>query len=483
MSADPTDASEAELGRMLSTLYEREPRLRPDPQLHDYPLTYPPAVALERDPSAQVPPSEDALLEDGVGDFTGGGLYFHFGFCRYRCRYCFHYELTTKPDVDLQTRYVATLDRAMQRFSRLTSARVKYALYFLGGGTPTALPTDLLNRFLGSLLLWHGRPRTSMSTVEAKPITATDDKLRALVSAGFRRINLGVQTFDPELYAFHHHGESLRVAYDAIERARRAGFEWVNVDLMTGLENQSDGSFDRTLAETERLARTGAIDSCFLYPYHDDPRRKTFGQPGTVPSFVSTAHTDARLRRLMQRLGWKELGARFYRSPRHVRRELLELARVRISPAYGESLYHGYGNSAFSIGDRATYLNHRSAVRYCEDVEAGGLGIASWRTLSARERATRDVSFDLLYSPVTRLRSRSRKYGASAVERHRTLLSRWEALGLGEQHRLLGTFSLSGLGKLVHQQMIPWHYEDQHRAELHQTQLVRLELGRRYRGY
>lgn len=479
---DLSTATEGELHRTLEALYAREPALRPRPELHDYQLTYPPAIQLERDPRAQRCPNDEELVRDAVGELTGAGLYFHFGFCRYRCRYCFHYELTTKRDEALMARYVDALAREMKHVRALTGG-LRHALYFLGGGTPTALPTHLLERFLGSLLLCFGRPKTTMSTVEAKPITATDEKLRALVQAGFSRINLGVQTLDRELYAFHHHGEDVRVAFDAIERARRAGFRWVNIDLMTGLERQGPGSFQITLGEVERLARSGAIDSLFLYPFHDDPRRPTFGELSTVPSFARNAYDDARLRALMERLGWKELGARFYRSPRHVRRELLELAKVQVNPAYGEALYHGFGNSSFSIGDRATYLNHRDVIAYCDAVEARGLGIAAWSALDDTQRATRDVTFDLLYSPVTRVRSRARKYGRSAMERHRALLARWAELGLGEENRLLGTFALSPLGKLVHQQLIPQHYLPEDRAKLDSTMRIRLELGRRYRGY
>ncbi len=194
-----------------------------------------------------------------------------------------------------------------------------------------------------------------MSTVEAKPVTASDDKLRALVQAGFRRINFGVQTLDPELYAYHHQKEDVRVALDAIERARKLGFEYINIDIMTGLERQTPESWQKTLTELKRLATSGAVDSVFIYPYHDDPRSGTYGKPGAVPSFVQTAHTDAQARALFTRLGWKELGARFYRAPRHVRREILELAKLRVNPSYGEVLYHGLGNSSFSIGDRATF--------------------------------------------------------------------------------------------------------------------------------
>jgi coproporphyrinogen III oxidase-like Fe-S oxidoreductase len=203
-----------------------------------------------------------------------------------------------------------------------------------------------------------------------------------------------------------------------------------------------------------------------------------------VPPFLETAHSDALAREVFaDELGWSELGARFYRSPRHVRRELWELATSRVDPAYGEVLYHGFGHSSFSIGDRATYLNHREIHAYCEAVEAGQLPISRFARLDAHQRATRDVTFDLLYSPMTRVRSRAKKYGADTMAAHRTLLARWETLGLGTSNPVLGTFALTPLGKLLHQQMIPQHYLAKDRAALLSVMSLRKEAGPAYRGY
>ncbi len=478
---DLSQCTRADLEQRLDAVFAAEPALRPRAEQHDYQLTYPPAVALERARHARVPSDVD-FVELGLGALPAVAFYFHFGFCVYRCRYCFHYELKTRRDEALMARYVDALTGEMEHVKALVGARPNL-LYFLGGGTPTALPTPLLERFLDRLVGTFGPPPTALGTVEAKPVTATDEKLRALVAAGFRRINLGVQTLDPALYAHHHHGEDLRVATDAIERARAAGFDYLNVDIMTGLPGQTPESWDITLRELERLCRSGAVDSVFIYPYHDDPRSKTYGVPGAVPSFAETAHSDLRARALFERLGFSELGARFYRARRHVAREVLELARVRKSPTYGEVLYHGFGNSSFSVGDRATYLNHRDAETYCAAVESGRLGISHFTALTDAQRAARDVTFDLLYSPVTRVRSRVEKYGEPAMRAQSAQLRRWVELGLGEQSRLFGTFTLTPLGKLLHQQMIPRHYLADDRAEHAAVMRVRGELGRRYRGY
>jgi coproporphyrinogen III oxidase-like Fe-S oxidoreductase len=303
------------------------------------------------------------------------------------------------------------------------------------------------------------------------------------VEAGFRRINLGVQSLDPTLYAHHHFGEPLSVALDAIERARNIGFSYINIDLMTGLAGQTPTSWKLTLNTLKKLAESGAIDSVFIYPYHDDPRSSSFNKPLQLPDALETARTDAVAREMMESLGWSELGARFYRSPRHMRRELWELAKTRINPAYGEVLYHGFGNSSFSIGDRATWLNHRSLSDYCKAVEQHGLGISHFVPLTDAQRATRDLTFDLLYSPITRVRSRARKYGAEAMASHQQKLMHWEELGLGKHNRLLGTFSLTPLGKLAQLQLIPQHYLAGDHTLFSNVMLQRKEAGKKYRGY
>lgn len=473
--------SPSALGDRLEEVFDAEPRLRPRPDMHDYQLTYPPAVWIEQ-PEHRVVDVPGRFYSHGVGELDTVAYYFHFGFCAYRCRYCFHYEIRTKNDEELQRRYVEAL-LADTRGMNERLGRRPPALCFLGGGTPTALPTSLIDRFLDGIVGELRTVGTSLSTVEAKPVTATDEKLRLYVQAGFRRINLGVQTLDPELYAYHHHREDVRVALDAIDRARQAGFTHVNIDIMTGLRQQNPASWSRTLAELRRLASSGAVDSVFIYPFHDDPRSPTFGRPERLPSAIETSHSEARARRMFEELGWWELGPRFFRSRRHVAHELLDVLRMRVNPFYGTFLYAGIGNSAFSVGDRAAWLNERDAIAYCERVETGRPGISHFVTLDNAQRATRDLTFDVLYSPHIRVRSLQRKYGRWVMEPHLRTLKRWTELGLGRFDHLLGTWTLSRLGKLVHLQMIPALYLPSDTAGFERVMRTRASLGARYRGY
>jgi oxygen-independent coproporphyrinogen-3 oxidase len=465
----------------LEAVFDADPRLRPRPDMHDYQLTYPPAVQIEQH-EHRCDRMPDRFESHGIGELDKIAYYFHFGFCAYRCRYCFHYEIRTKHDRDLQQRYVEALLLDARRMHDALGRRAP-VLCFLGGGTPTAIDLPLIARFLDGIVGTFGTIGTSLSTVEAKPVTATREKLRLYVDAGFRRINLGVQTLDPELYAYHHHKEDVRVALDAIERAREVGFTHVNIDIMTGLRQQSPSSWGRTLAELERLATAGLVDSVFIYPYHDDPRSPTFGKPEKLPSMLDTSLSEARARAMFHGLGWWELGPRFFRSRRHVAHEVLDVLRMRVSPFYGEFLYAGIGNSAFSVGDRAAWLNERDAIAYCDRVESGRPGISHFVTLDAAQRATRDLTFDVLYSPYIRVRALRRKYGRAAMDGHEATLRRWTELGLGTFNRVLGSWRLTSLGKLVHLQMIPALYLPTDAARFHRAMETRASLGARYRGY
>jgi coproporphyrinogen III oxidase-like Fe-S oxidoreductase len=484
MIKSPIDTSQLtidELAEALAQVYSADPRLKPNSAMHDYQLTYPPAIQLEK-PEFIHNPSHDEYVEQAIGNYKNVAFYFHFGFCQYHCRYCHHYEIRTARNEELMEWYLDSMIKEMRLF-KTKAPHLKKLIYLPGGGTPTAIPTRLLKRFLEELTNTFGASSSALSTVEVKPITASTEKLEMLVKAGFSRINLGVQTLDPELYAFHHHNEKLSVALDAIDRAKACGFELINIDILTGLERQTPQSWQLTLDTINQLVADKKIDSVFIYPYHDDPRSKTFNQPEKLPTVLETAHSEVLARKLFEQLGWKELGTRFFRSPRHVRREIFEVVKIRANPSYGELLYHGFGNSSFSVGDRATYLNHRKIEDYCAQINQGKMGISHWTTLDDAQRATRDLSFDILYSPIVRVRAITKKYGEENMQSHLQNMQKWADMGLGKWNRFLGFFRLTKLGKLVHQQMLVALYLQPDQILFKEVMDERLKSGRAYRGY
>jgi oxygen-independent coproporphyrinogen-3 oxidase len=165
-------------------------------------------------------------------------LYVHVPFCERKCPYC-DFNSHAGRDAE-QARYVdALLEEARRHAAGLAPVTI-----FVGGGTPTHLSEDLLERLLGGLLEVVSTERLLEATVEANPGTLTAAKVRALRRAGITRGSVGVQSFDDR------HLRTLGRIHDgaAAERAVRAlqdgGVERVSLDLILAVPGQ-------TLAEQE----------------------------------------------------------------------------------------------------------------------------------------------------------------------------------------------------------------------------------------
>ena len=143
-------------------------------------------------------------------------LYVHVPFCRSRCAYC---DFASEPvgahlragRVDI---YVERL-RAELRERTAVGAAGPFDTIYLGGGTPTVLPRELLLGLVAELAdLQEGAPDPEF-TVEANPGTIGEVLLGELEEAGVTRVSLGVQSFSPGLRA----ALGRRTSQDEVEAA------------------------------------------------------------------------------------------------------------------------------------------------------------------------------------------------------------------------------------------------------------------------
>lgn len=117
---------------------------------------------------------------------------------------------------------------------------------FFGGGTPTFLGEDLCH-LLEAVLEVHPPVGGCEVTSEANPGTVSRSLFRSMRSAGFGRLSLGAQSFDPgdlRRLGRVHSGVDVGSAMDA---ARAEGFSNVNLDFMFGLPGQSQKAWARNL--------------------------------------------------------------------------------------------------------------------------------------------------------------------------------------------------------------------------------------------
>lgn len=168
-------------------------------------------------------------------------LYLHVPFCEQQCRFCACNQVVAGRR-DAGDRFLDTLSVQVGRMPRLRVNRLH-----LGGGTPTWLDCAQLTRMM-ELLRGHFDFQDGADlSLEADPEITTAAQLQVLHDAGFRRLSLGVQSFDPTvLLAVDRPQLGERVA-GVLAAARDLGWRGLNLDLMYGLPHQTLESFQETL--------------------------------------------------------------------------------------------------------------------------------------------------------------------------------------------------------------------------------------------
>jgi len=181
------------------------------------------------------------------------GVYISVPFCRSKCSYCnFASGVFARELVAGYVERVCTdIQRARQTASSMGGVldRKTDSAYF-GGGTPTTLMPEQIERIFGALRQEFEIAPEAEITVECAPGSLTPEMLAALVRAGVNRVSLGVQSFvDAEARAVGRlHARA--VALDDIARLRAAGIANINIDLIAGLPHQTEASWQTSLDET-----------------------------------------------------------------------------------------------------------------------------------------------------------------------------------------------------------------------------------------
>lgn len=180
-------------------------------------------------------------------------IYVHIPFCKQKCLYCDFASYACFGEREMRT-YTDVLCHEIEVRAEEASNVAFGATIYFGGGTPSVLPTDCLERIVSMLKSCGFWQKPAEATIEVNPGTADVNKLKRLREAGFDRISFGVQSLqDKELRAIGriHNAEEALIA---IDMARTAGFRRISCDLIYGLPGQSLASLKDTIC---RITKTG----------------------------------------------------------------------------------------------------------------------------------------------------------------------------------------------------------------------------------
>jgi len=324
------------------------------------------------------------------------GLYVHIPFCLRKCSYCDFYSIS---DLSQTSRFLAALKREMQMNSEIP---LVFDTLYIGGGTPSVLKPEAIGQIIETALWYFNIASDAEKTLEVNPGTVTLEDFSEYRKFGVNRLNIGVQSFDDNNLRFLgriHSGSAARLS---LERARRAGFDNIGLDLIFGLPGQDKTNWlsDLTQAvslEPEHLA-------CYMLtcesgtPLDRDVKagRIHLAAEGIVLDLFNTA-----IHFLTDRSFFHYEVSNFARmaGPDHVPRTSRHNLKY-----WSFAPYIGLGPSAHSYLEPERYWNHRNVATYVRQLEAGKSAMAEKERLTKEQmmieaiylgfRTTRGIDLD-----------------------------------------------------------------------------------------
>lgn len=173
-------------------------------------------------------------------------LYIHIPFCNTICYYCGCNKIITK-DKSRADAYIEYLEKEMKLLAPHLGGRHQLAQLHFGGGTPTFLSDNQLERVFEMIRKYFQLIPDGEYSIEIDPRKVSRETVLKLGRLGFNRMSVGIQDFDPKVQAAVNRIQSYEETKEVIDAAREAGFKSVSVDLIYGLPYQTSESIKTTI--------------------------------------------------------------------------------------------------------------------------------------------------------------------------------------------------------------------------------------------
>ncbi|HOP23046.1 MAG TPA: radical SAM family heme chaperone HemW [Gammaproteobacteria bacterium] len=164
-------------------------------------------------------------------------LYIHFPWCVKKCPYCDFNSHTLKKELE-EDKYIDALIEDLQHDVPLVWGRPVHSV-FMGGGTPSLFSAKSIERLLNAVrALLQCKPDMEV-TMEVNPGTGEYDNFVGYKQAGVNRLSMGVQSLEDTYLKSLGRIHSSEQAIEVYQKARDAGFDNINLDMMFALPGQN----------------------------------------------------------------------------------------------------------------------------------------------------------------------------------------------------------------------------------------------------
>lgn len=369
------------------------------------------------------------------------GVYAHIPFCRKRCHFCYFRVYTDKNARDIKAYSDAMIAELANYAGREIIGGRKPKFVYFGGGTPSYLSPEQftsLSDQMKRLLPWDEAQEV---TLEGEPGTLNERKLRTMLALGITRLSLGIEHFDDRILEVNGRAHRSKEALAAYAIARDIGMPQINVDLISGMVEETQEKWHDTVGRTIDLSP----DTVTIYQMEVPYNTTIYQRMKAEGSLVAPVADWATKRRWVD-----EAFARFEAAGYTITgatTAVKDPSKQRF--VYRTGLFDGtdlvsVGVSAFGHLSGVNYQNEHDFQPYIDAVASRGLPVYRAYPLTRDENYIREFALQLKGGRV-RTRPFADKFGTDPRERFAGALAELEQRGLLELAEDAVTLTRRGL--------------------------------------
>lgn len=333
-----------------------------------------------------------------TNESEGISLYLHLPFCESLCTFCGCNKRITK-NHKVEDPYIDALLQEWALYQSWFDSPPVIREIHIGGGTPTFFSPENLQRLFNTILENSKVHDHKAFSFEAHPNNTTRKHLEILYDAGFNRMSLGVQDFDPKVQKIVNRIQSFEQVQQVTNDAREIGYHSINFDLIYGLPLQTLASIEHTMQLVNQLRPERIAFYSYAHVPWKSPGQRMFTE-ADLPNNEEKRALYELGKEMLEEAGYIEIGMDHFALPEdelYLASKNGTLHRNFMGYTTGQTkLLIGLGASSISDSWGAFIQNEKKVETYKEHCAAGKLGIINGHLLSASDQIIRKHILNLM---------------------------------------------------------------------------------------
>ena len=384
------------------------------------------------------------------------GIYVHIPFCRKRCHFCYFKVYTDKDSSEIRA-YTDAVRKELEMYASqpFIGGRKPNFIYF-GGGTPSYLSVNQLKELtdnMKELLPWDEAEEVAF---EAEPGTLTDHKLAAIREVGVNRLSLGVENLDDHILEINGRAHRSKEIIRAYDFARSVGFEHINIDLISGMLEETEENWKENIRKTIDLS-----PDCVTIYEMEIPYNTTIYQRMKTEGKLVAPVADWETKRRWVDYAYNELEQAGY-TITSATTAVKNPDKIKF--VYRDRLWEGAdllstGVASFGHIGGTHYQNYHEFDPYVERVNRGEFPVYRALTPSADERLIREFILQMKLGHLD-LGYFTKKFGVDPKVRFAAPLQQlqdWGFITIAGDNLRMSREALLQVDRLLHEFFLPEH--------------------------